>query len=306
MSYIIILSIFSVLILTPIMIRVAKKYNIVDKPDSYLKPHEKATPYLGGLIVYFSIIPFLLNYSIYLFMGCTTIMLLGLLDDLKDVSPKFRFIIEIFICFFSVIFVFNNANIIELFFYTFTGVALINAVNMLDGMDGLCTGLSIINLLIFFFITNDIFYLLILIPLGVFLLFNFNPAKIFLGDAGAYLLGYLLYFGILNLSKTGNFNGYITGIIINAVFFTDMFFAILRRLKNGRSPFSGDREHIYDKIRTKLTISIKKTVLILYLITVIFGLISLISWYFNFIGVIICVIVILIIAKKLNLYNYNN
>jgi len=185
-----------------------------------------------------------------------------------------------------------------------TGVALINSVNMIDGMDGVCTGTVLIALVCFYFLTGDWRILLFIAALSGFLIFNFNPAKIFLGDAGSYFLGFSLFFYLIQLFRQSHFEGYIKGIIVCGLLFTDLFFAVLRRMINGKSPFSGDRDHLYDKLSRQKGVSVKLSSLIMYVFALIFGVIGSVSWNNLFFGVIISLIVFLYIGIKYRLYTY--
>ncbi|HOO76244.1 MAG TPA: MraY family glycosyltransferase, partial [Tepiditoga sp.] len=232
-------------ITTPVMIIAAKKFKIVDNPDDFLKPHKKVTPYLGGLALYIGI--FIFFYRDYKFIiPATILMFLGLYDDIKNVKPILRLVTEAFTITLSVL-LFSETGIAESFFLVFYGIGLINAVNFTDGMDGLCSGVTLISLLSFYILSNQINIFIIILTLVAFLVYNFHPAKIFLGDAGSYLLGYIIFYYTLVLYGQYSFKGFIYAFIIAGFFITDMLYAVIRRIHAGKSPFSGDRDHIYDK-----------------------------------------------------------
>src|SRR3989344_2298475 len=253
-----------------VVIGISKKTNfLVDVPEGdVLKIHKKNIPLSGGLTM---IISSLIGVIIFwgqgfvikiagVFAGLLIIFLLGFYDDLKwkhisTIKPLLKFVLLI-VCTFvpSVIlwyvgisFIFFPAMVISIllgFVYIFL---CINAVNYQDGMDGLAGGLVGISLggfIILGIAFNALLSLYIsVLFLGVvlaFLCFNFPPAKVFMGDSGAYSLVFILGLPI--------FDGVFTNI---------------RRLVAGRSIFLGDRYHFYDKLLQK-GFSTKKTLTICY------------------------------------------
>jgi UDP-GlcNAc:undecaprenyl-phosphate GlcNAc-1-phosphate transferase len=298
------ISLILILILTPIIAKVALKFNIVDKPDNNLKLHEKVTPYLGGLAIYFSSIPIIYS-NYYLFIFSFLIMGIGLIDDIKSISPKVRFLMELVVCFYTVYFFNFGYNSFEIILLSFAGVAIINAVNFVDGMDGVCTGTSLIALLFLAFLLKDFYFVYLAVPILGFLIYNFSPAKIFLGDAGSYYLGYILFFASLNMKLVYGANGFIISLIVFSIFIIDMLFAVIRRFLVKKSIFSGDRGHIYDGVRKRFNVSIKKTVLILYSFSITFGLVGVIAWKNLYLGVIISLVMIIFFGVWFKLYKYD-
>ncbi|HQI79455.1 MAG TPA: MraY family glycosyltransferase [Petrotogaceae bacterium] len=291
------------ILLTLAMIKLAVKLSIVDRPDSFLKPHAKVTPYMGGVAVFFSVIFFYIT-DIRFVIPSIILLILGLYDDIKSLNPKIRILVEFSTISFYVVLYSSETNPLWLMLLVLTGVALINSVNMIDGMDGVCTGTVLIALACLYFLTGDRRILFFIAALSGFLIFNFNPAKIFLGDAGSYFLGFSLFFYLIQLFRQSHFEGYIKGIIVCGLLFTDLFFAVLRRIINGKSPFSGDRDHLYDKLSRRRGVSVKLSSLIMYVFALIFGVIGSVSWNNLFFGVIISLIVFLYIGIKYKLYTY--
>ena len=291
------------ILLTFAMIKLAVRLNIVDRPDSFLKPHARTTPYMGGIGVFFSVIFFYIT-DIHFVIPSIILLILGLYDDIKSLNPKIRILVEFLTTSLFVVLYSSETNPFWLILLVLTGVALINSVNMIDGMDGVCTGTVLIALASFYFLTGDWRILFFIAALSGFLIFNFNPAKIFLGDAGSYFLGFSLFFYLVQSFRQTHFEGYIKGIILCGLFFTDLFFAVLRRMANGKSPFSGDRDHLYDKLSRLKGVSVKLSSLIMYVFALIFGVIGNVSWNNLFFGVIISLIVFLYIGIKYRLYTY--
>ncbi|BBE30549.1 undecaprenyl-phosphate alpha-N-acetylglucosaminyl 1-phosphate transferase [Tepiditoga spiralis] len=297
------LSMIFAIILTPLMILIAKKANIVDNPDENLKTHKKSIPYLGGVAVLFSIIPFFI-FNISYILPAVLITFLGLWDDIKNVNSKVRLILEFILMGITIYMIYGYIHIVYFFLLMITGVAIINSVNMIDGMDGVCSGITAIALTFFAILGDNSLYYIVFALIG-FLIYNKYPAKIFLGDAGSYLLGFTLFYSITSLTQKHGNGGYFISLIIGGVFATDFSFAILRRILNKKSPFSGDREHIYDKLNRRFNSSVPLTVFVLYLISITYGLISLFSWNFPIYGAIISIVTFLILGKILNLYGYD-
>ncbi|WP_280997385.1 glycosyltransferase family 4 protein [Marinitoga aeolica] len=290
-------------IVTYIMIPIAKKIGVVDKPDEELKIHEKATPYLGGVAIYLSSI-FFINDLKFVFFS-SLMMFLGLLDDIKDISPKLRLIFEFFVILITLIPFYSSLGIVYFLILIILGVALINAVNMIDGMDGICGGNALFIILFLSIISKHYTFIYIVMAIIGFLFFNFYPAKIFLGDAGSYFLGYTIFYLTTIMTSNHGFGGFAISVIVSALFYTDLFFSFLRRILNNRSPFSGDRDHIYDKIKKRYNISVKKTALITYIFSFLFGIIGVISWDFPYVGLSLALIEFLFLGIYLKLYSYN-
>jgi UDP-GlcNAc:undecaprenyl-phosphate GlcNAc-1-phosphate transferase len=191
---------------TPKIIRFAHKVDFLDYPSSH-KLHDTPTPLLGGIAVY-------LGFSISLglgilllriprdgnltgiFLGSFALLLLGLWDDKKKLSPSHKFFGQILVSLLFIIFskgvIISNHNTLDAFILLLWIVGLINALNFLDNMDGLCGGITFIHCLAFFVIgvlNHQAIIILISLSLAgamlAFLRYNFHPAKIFLGDAGS-------------------------------------------------------------------------------------------------------------------------
>lgn len=158
-------------------------------------------------------------------------------------------------------------------------IIIINMFNIIDGIDGLAVGISCLTSIILFFVSlsvSPIFISYLLCSMigatGMFLKFNFHPAKIFLGDSGALLLGYLFAFcSILGVLKsTVSFS---ILLFVFAIPIMDLVLSIIRRGLKGKSIFNPDLEHIHHQL-VRRGLSVRKTALILYMISGIFGLIG--------------------------------
>lgn len=239
----------------PIFGKMAYKYGIVDKPDGTLKPHERVTPYLGGIAIFLAVIistPFELISK----LALAILVITGLVDDIRNVAPKLRLIIEFIVSFLLVFRYLGFSWLMPL--YSVIVVALINAVNMMDGMDGICASVSIISAFGLSFVVSSKYDRMLLLSLiGAlvgYLIYNFPPARIFMGDSGSYLIGGILSIGVLSSLRHGMVNPsfIISSFLFVSLFFFDLVSGVLRRILNNKPPFSGDREHVYDKVFGKL------------------------------------------------------
>ena len=259
----------------PLLIKVAYKLSIVDKPDNILKKHEFATPYLGGLGIYLGLIaslsawlPFKNNMLI-LILGVTILLVVGLIDDIVQMSPSSKFIGQflVVLCllksgiFLKEQFFHNILNILLSFVWL---LSIINAFNLVDVMDGLCAIIAISNIIIFLVLgilfgkINIIILLAAFLGalLSFFIFFNKPAAKMYLGDSGSMFIGGLLG-SMPFFFSWSEFNslGFFAPILIFAIPILELLSLILIRLYKGISPFKGSRDHfslyLYDKGWTK-------------------------------------------------------
>ncbi len=290
------------LILTPKVIDLAFKLDIVDKPDKR-KVHTQPKPRLGGLSVFSAywlalIICYLIKPTavsdipiLGIAIGTTIGFVIGLLDDKFDLKPVFKLIGQIVVGLtfwllgVRIEFVSNLWNcaqgtvmylspFMSLTATVFWVVVVMNALNLIDGLDGLLAGLtSIISLAIAVilylkarFMLIPMLGALIGVSLG-FLRYNFHPAEIFLGDSGSMFIGSLLAgLSILGPIKGFTLAGLVPSILIFGVPLSDTFLAFFRRLLAGRSPFTADKEHIHHKL-LNLGLTQVQAVLLIYLIS---------------------------------------
>ncbi|WP_085522130.1 glycosyltransferase family 4 protein [Tuberibacillus sp. Marseille-P3662] len=281
---------------TPLMKQLAFKLNVVDKPDHDRKVHDNIMPYMGGGAI---ILGFIAGY-IYLqpqfqfmtafLIGAGIIALTGFLDDKFAISPKLKLLGQIMA---AVIVVSSGIQIefiripmigeihfgwLAIPFTLFWIIAITNAINLIDGLDGLATGVSSIaltSIIIMSALNNQI------LPIGLsvlllggtlgFLLFNFNPAKIFMGDTGSLFIGYALsVISILGMFKSITIFSLIIPIMILAVPIFDTSFAIIRRLIKKQKISAPDKSHLHHHL-LNIGFSHKTTVLIIYIISAFFG-----------------------------------
>jgi UDP-GlcNAc:undecaprenyl-phosphate/decaprenyl-phosphate GlcNAc-1-phosphate transferase len=266
------------LITIPPIIAVIRKYKLYDVPNAR-KEHSSPIPTMGGIAIIagmmaalFLWFPFTLGVAqISFFFSVTVLLGLGIMDDLKDLSAKYKFVIQaglatlialsgIRITSFEGLFGIHELSLSAQ--YTFTLLAIVgitNAFNLIDGIDGLAGGLgfmSLVTLGMFLTMNGDINTALIAFALAggvlAFLYFNFNPAKIFMGDTGSLVLGFVIAVLSIRLMQVNGFAAkpvlphapiFVLGIVLIPVFDTLRVFAV--RIWKGKSPFVADKTHIH-------------------------------------------------------------
>ncbi|TFU28649.1 undecaprenyl/decaprenyl-phosphate alpha-N-acetylglucosaminyl 1-phosphate transferase [Streptococcus sp. WM07] len=239
------------------------------------------------------------NYVWPVLLAGGVIILTGLLDDVCELKPSQKMVgilTAAILIWFLTDFRMDNFKIpfggpflhfgpMLSFVLTLVWIAAItNAVNLLDGLDGLVSGVSIISLVTmaivsYFFLPEDNLFLTMLILLlvmaiGGFFPYNYHPAIIFLGDTGALFLGFMISVLSLQGLKNATAVAVITPMIILGVPITDTLMAIIRRRLAGRKISEADRYHLHHRLLS-LGLTHRGTVLVIYGITFIFSMISL-------------------------------
>ncbi|GGG89311.1 undecaprenyl/decaprenyl-phosphate alpha-N-acetylglucosaminyl 1-phosphate transferase [Staphylococcus pragensis] len=305
------------LILTPIIIRVSTRFGLVDKPN-YRKVHTKPVSVLGGTVILLSfLIGIWLGNPIErevkpLVLGAIVMYLVGLIDDIYDLKPILKLIGQIIAASIVVIYGITidfisfpmgptiHFGILSIPITIIWIVAITNAINLIDGLDGLASGVSAIGLITIAFIAilqANIFIIMICsVLIGSllgFLCFNFHPAKIFLGDSGALMIGFIIGFLSLLGFKNITFISLFFPIVILAVPFIDTLFAMIRRMRNGQHIMQADKSHLHHKLLA-LGYSHRQTVLLIYSIAIMFSLSSIILYLSQPLGVLLMFVLILI------------
>lgn len=287
--------------ITPLVKRMAYKVGAIDVPKDSRRMHSEPIPRLGGLAI---AVAFLLTVLLFanideqmrgILLGAVIILVLGVMDDCLALKAWFKFIVQIFAAYVVVshgctIRYLSNPILTSSVRYLDLGkwsvpvtmiwiVAITNAVNFIDGLDGLAVGVSAISaatlLVIALLVAESNIAIVIAALLGAclgFLPYNFNPAKIFMGDTGSTFLGFVL----ASLSIQGMFKLYaiisfaVPFLILGVPIF-DICFAVIRRLAKGQSPMKADRGHIHHRL-IDMGFSQKQAVAITYMLTAILGL----------------------------------
>jgi UDP-GlcNAc:undecaprenyl-phosphate/decaprenyl-phosphate GlcNAc-1-phosphate transferase len=272
------------LIFIPPVIFMVNRFKLFDRPNAR-KEHTVPTPTFGGISIFAGMMVALLFWFkfynhpsiITFFLSMILLFGVGIMDDLKDLPARYKLVIEagvaslvavsgIRITSFGGLFGINELHIVAQYIITVvTIVGITNAFNLIDGIDGLAGGLgfmSLVTLAIFLTISKDLNYAIIAFALAGallgFLYFNFNPAKIFMGDTGSLVLGFIIAVLCVQLMKVNaihpspvvpNIYVFTLGIVMIPVFDTLRVFGT--RIWKGFSPFSADKTHIHHLITNK-------------------------------------------------------
>ena len=286
MNYILamVVSLIIALITMPFLMKLASKVHFTDKPNKR-KQHKKPTPLCGGIALY---IGFFISYFIFLredfdqqitvFIAATMIVFIGLIDDwYKTKGKEFPILPRLIVQIFSAILVFNadisfkgftnpiSGIFIELnptiqFLLTITWIfGVTTVINWSDGMDGLAGGLSLISAATFFFaaiiLGQPESALVSIILVGAilgFLYYNKYPAKVFMGDSGANLLGFILSITALDGAfKQATVLSLFIPILALAVPIFDNLFVIFKRFSEGKPVYQADRSQIHFRLEEK-------------------------------------------------------
>ena len=308
----------------PFTIKFAKKKGFLDVPKDERRVHKEPIPVGGGIAMVISVTILILYYLpinkglIMTILASLVIALSGLYDDKKDLSPKLKFLFQILAGVLLILggmkieFVTNPfdshdalliLNILSIPVTIFWVCGITNTINLIDGLDGLASGVSMICAISMFFITYkmgryEVSMVCALVAgacLG-FLPFNFNPAKIFMGDTGALYLGFMLsYISISGFLKQAAILMIFVPVLILGVPVFDTAFAMVRRKLSGKSMVEADKGHLHHRL-LKMGLNQRQTVVILYSISAIFGVLAnLISRFHSSIALVISLGVLLII-----------
>lgn len=318
-------------LLTPVVRRIVIKIGAVDVPKDDRRMHTEPIPSMGGVAIYFA---FMLAILMFvrplsrshgaLLLGSTVILVSGIFDDTKNLSPSMKVIFQLIA---ASIVMFGDVKIgyISNFFgergsiidlgilsYPITLVWIVgitNAVNLIDGMDGLAAGVSAIGAIslgvLSFMHGNHSSGLICLILAGAclgFLPYNFDPASVFMGDTGALFLGFV--FSVITIEgvmKTAATVAIVSPILVLAVPIGDTFLAIIRRtIIRGESFATADKDHLHHKILA-MGYSVRTTVIILYILAILMGLVAIVvSFIGGFLGNMIAlgVLVLLLLGAR--------
>lgn len=295
-----------IILLKPLAIRLS----LVDTPNNR-KHHDGEIPLIGGLAMFIGFLVGLLTLPVSLqhyrsfIAGSALLVFVGLLDDFHELTPKSRFLAQIFallLIFFwggvklthlgNIIFCREiGLNIYSLPVTIIAGLGVINAINMIDGIDGLAGTLVFteLTLLIGCALLSDQFIavhilLLVIVTVLAFLCLNFRlpgrvHAHVFMGDAGSMFLGFSLVWFLIELSQSGSHAiTPVTMLWIMALPLFDTTAVMLYRVRKKRSIFSSDRQHLHHLL-VELNLSAAQISLILGGINLALGILGLLTYY---------------------------
>ena len=286
---------------TPVVKTFAQKMGAIDVPDGKRRVHDHPIPRMGGLAIFLG---FLLSVVLFadisrqvrgILLGAVLIVACGAIDDVVNLRAWIKLLVQIaaaviavahgvVIEFFSNPIIFSNRELLFLGWLAIPVtvlwiVGITNSVNLIDGLDGLAVGVSTIASTTMFvvalLVSEGNVALLLAALMGAcigFMPYNLNPAKIFMGDTGALLLGYVLS----TVSVVGMFKTYalVTFVVPVLALFLPLFdtvCAFFRRLLRGQSPMHPDRGHLHHRL-IDMGLSQKQAVAILYSLSAILGL----------------------------------
>lgn len=309
-------------LLTPLIKKLAFKIGAVDKPNSR-RVNKVAMPTAGGLAIYIAfsvsvlfffpdLIP--MKYAIHLVISSGIVVVTGLIDDIFELKPRQKLLgvtlAALYVCFVFDVTVSTislphiGAIPLQWLSYPFTILwiaGLTNAINLVDGLDGLASGISIIALTtigIIGYVASATDAVKLQVPLSIFILlmsvlgffpFNFYPAKIFLGDTGALLLGFLISVLSIQGLKNATLITLITPLVILGVPITDTLFAMIRRKLNNRPISSADKMHLHHRL-ISLGFTHRGAVLTIYSMAIIFSVIAMLYMFTNTLATILLTI----------------
>jgi|LGOV01.1.fsa_nt_gb UDP-GlcNAc:undecaprenyl-phosphate GlcNAc-1-phosphate transferase len=287
-------------ILTPISMKIARRINAIDLPKGERKIHTKPIPRLGGIAIFLATLATMFYYSNYSFniilgisLGAIVIVITGILDDIYDLPAKIKLLMQIVAAVIVVSFgirieIFTNyfasagyinLGILSIPLTIFWIVGITNTVNLIDGLDGLAAGIAMIASFTLAYIallnnrveTATLLVILAGSSLG-FLPYNFNPAKVFMGDSGSLFLGYFLsVVSILGAVKGAAAITYFLPVLALGLPIFDTSYAILRRMVNKRPIMEADKGHLHHKL-LDIGFDHKRAVLVLYSISILLGI----------------------------------
>ncbi|WP_009634287.1 glycosyltransferase family 4 protein [Synechocystis sp. PCC 7509] len=294
---------------TPLVKTIGIKSGKVDAPGDR-KVHQRPMVRLGGISIFlgslialltvwwsggFGILPPEIEWEIWgVTLGGLAFFAIGLADDLFNLSPFVRLLLQII--FATLAWVMG----VHIDFLSIPAIGLVqmgwlslpitviwlvgmaNAINWIDGLDGLAAGVSgiaaVVMLIVTLFMQQSAAALIAAALAGgalAFLRYNFNPAQIFMGDGGAYYMGFTLAgVGVIGLVKGTAVTAVLLPYLILAVPIVDMSTVILTRLRKGKSPFLADKSHLHHRL-LQAGLSHRLTVLFIYALTLWVGSLAL-------------------------------
>ena len=307
-----------VLLSTPSFILIAKLKHLFDDPSEDRKLHTTKTPLMGGMMIFAgTLFAFLLWYPVkemgviqYLVPSLLIMFFVGMKDDIIGTAPAKKLAAHLLVAFIMVLMadvrltslhgLFGVREIPEwasIMLSVFTYIVVINAFNLIDGVDGLAAGVGFIASSLFglwFYYAGDMVYAVLAFSLAGaligFLRFNFNPAKIFMGDSGSLTIGFL--FAVLAIELVefdaqatlptiiSNISKPILVMSILVYPLVDTIRVFTLRALKGVSPFLADRSHLHHAL-IDLGLSHKQTVVIIYLFTILAVAVAIYSQHFD-------------------------
>lgn len=337
-----VLAIGVALFATPMVMLLAAKTGALDKPDSR-KVHKKPIPRIGGLGIYAAFIISMATVMILtdlssevfkeivgLIVSGTLMMIVGLVDDYKNLPAKVKLLGQIIAAAVLVVIFdvridfitdpFGDYLYLEWFAIPatiFWLVGITNTVNLIDGLDGLAAGISAIAAITILLVALEDNIMLVAVLTAAlagaaigFLFYNFNPACIFMGDSGALFLGFMLAgISIIGAVKCAATIALIVPILALGLPILDTTFAIVRRWRGGVPIFKPDKGHLHHRLLS-LGFTQRQAVLLMYVISALLGLSAValteVSSQISIVILFVVIVAILYGAKKIGIFTMRN
>ncbi len=324
-----------VALVIPFIKKIAVQIGAVDMPGGR-HIHNKPTPKLGGLGIFLG---YLLGYMIFgepsaqmnsILIGSFIILITGIIDDIVELKPSIKFAGQLMAALVIAIYggillkdvsafgIYLDFGIMSYPLTIFFILGCVNCINLIDGLDGLSGGISSIYYLTIGIIAtmqgkHGLDFVLAFVMLGStlgFLVHNFNPAKIFAGDSGSNFMGFIIAVIALLGFKNVTMTSLIVPLLLIAIPILDTLFAIIRRTLKGESISKGDSYHIHHQL-LKRNLSVRQTVLIIYVVDILFASASIIyilkDKYLGYIiyGILLALVIVFVINTNV-IYDFKD
>ncbi len=289
-------------LMTPPVKRFAEKVGAIDVPKDDRRIHTHPIPRMGGLAIFIGFIAAVLIFAepstelMGILVGAVIIAVMGAVDDIVALNAWVKLGAQIVAAVVAircgVVFeAISNPNLLSndttiyigrhlsVFLTIIWIVGCTNAVNLIDGLDGLAVGVSAISsltmLIVALFVAEPVVSVILACLVGAcvgFMPYNMNPAKIFMGDVGSQLLGYVLAtVSILGMFKFHTIITFLVPVMAMAVPLADTVFAFARRILRGQSPFHADKGHFHHRLLA-MGLSQKQVAAVLYAVSAFMGI----------------------------------
>ena len=322
-------------VMTPPVKRFAEKVGAIDVPKDNRRVHDHPIPRMGGLAIFIGFVLSLIFFVpmstkvLGLLVGSVIIAVMGGVDDIVSLNPWVKLAGQIVAALVAIrcglVFdVISNPNIFAEETYIEIGwlsvpltmlwiVGCTNAVNLIDGLDGLAVGVSAISsltmLIVSLFVSEPVVSIILAALTGAclgFMPYNLNPAKIFMGDVGSQLLGFVLSTAsIMGLFKLHAIITFFVPLLALALPLADTIFAFFRRILHGQSPFKADKGHFHHRLLA-MGLNQKQVVAVLYGISAVLGLLAVLMAGDSMAVKIICLVTAFIISLAIWLKVFKN
>ncbi|MDI6617589.1 MAG: MraY family glycosyltransferase [Clostridiales bacterium] len=320
------------LTVTPFVKKFAVKVGAMDVPKDNRRVHKVPIPLIGGLAIYlaFTVVVLIFMPKPFsrtitgLLLGGTVITAAGLIDDLRPLSPKMKLLLQIIasgvLVYFGVTVKFvtnpfdrvtgmSDIGFLSIPATVFWIVGVTNAFNLIDGLDGLAAGVAAISCITLFIVSvlnNRMTAAMLTAALAGssigFIPYNFNPAKIFMGDTGAQFLGFMLAaISIEGAIKSAAAIVITVPILALGLPIYDTLIAIVRRCINKKPVMQGDKGHLHHRL-LDMGLSQKQAVTVMYIISALLGITAIFATELttvqSFIILIAVLCIVFIFSKK--------